>query len=118
VAIRQILVDDLDGGDAAETKTFSYDGVAYEIDLSGSNITKLEKALKPYIDAARKSGRAPIKRTKISSPQSKHDLNAIRSWARGRGKAVSDRGRIPKDIVDAFNTEHESTGSPAFSNTP
>lgn len=116
MAIRQVLVDDLDGGDAVETKTFAYDGVAYEIDLSADNIKKLDRALKPFIDAGRKSGRAPTRRTKIG-PQSKHDLNAVRAWARGKGKTVSDRGRIPKDIIEAFNTEHEGSGSPAFSST-
>lgn len=107
------VVDDIDGTEPAVEKTFSYDGVDYEIDLAAANITKLERALKPFIDAARKAGRPSTRRTKVSSPQSKTDLDAIRSWARSKGRKVSDRGRIPKDIIADFNQQHE--GSPAFS---
>ena len=48
------LVDDIDGGKAERTVVFSWDGKGYEIDLSKKNIAALEKALKPYVTAARK----------------------------------------------------------------
>ena len=48
------LVDDMDGGKAERTVVFSWDGKGYEIDLSKKNIAALEKALKPYVTAARK----------------------------------------------------------------
>ena len=32
--VQVLLVDDLDGGEASETVSFSLDGTAYEIDLS------------------------------------------------------------------------------------
>ena len=35
--VQVVLVDDLDGGSADETVTFSLDGVSYEIDLSHDN---------------------------------------------------------------------------------
>ena len=35
--VQVVLVDDLDGGHADETVTFSLDGVSYEIDLSHEN---------------------------------------------------------------------------------
>ncbi|MCU1383896.1 MAG: Lsr2-like protein, partial [Acidobacteria bacterium] len=38
------LIDDLDGGEAAETVTFSIDGTAYQIDLSTRNASKLRDA--------------------------------------------------------------------------
>lgn len=40
-----ILEDDLSGGKADETITFSLDGVAYEIDLSTKNAANLRDAL-------------------------------------------------------------------------
>jgi hypothetical protein len=31
---------------------------------------------------------------------------AIREWARKNGHAVSDRGRIPASVVDAYESAH------------
>jgi len=39
------LVDDLDGGKADETISFSLDGTQYVIDLSGKNATRLRESL-------------------------------------------------------------------------
>ncbi len=50
------LTDDIDGGDAVHTVTFSVNGAHYEIDLSKKNVDKMVKALQPYTTAARKSG--------------------------------------------------------------
>ena len=42
--VQVILVDDIDGGTAEETVSFSLDGVSYEIDLSTANAAKLRDA--------------------------------------------------------------------------
>ncbi|MBC7269564.1 MAG: Lsr2 family protein, partial [Streptomyces sp.] len=42
-----MLIDDLDGGDADETVSFSLDGVSYEIDLNAGNAAKMREALAP-----------------------------------------------------------------------
>jgi hypothetical protein len=42
------LTDDLDGTKAERTVSFSYDGAAYEIDLSKKNAAALDKLLAPY----------------------------------------------------------------------
>ena len=39
------LIDDLDGGDAAETVSFGLDGATYEIDLSKKNAAAFRKSL-------------------------------------------------------------------------
>jgi hypothetical protein len=53
VASRTIttLTDDIDGGDADETVTFSFKGTQYEIDLSKKNVDKTVKALQPDTSA-------------------------------------------------------------------
>ena len=68
-----ILIDDIDGGDAAETVSFSLDGVSYEIDLSAANATKLRDDFASWVGHARKSGgrRAPGRR----SGAKRNDLN-------------------------------------------
>ena len=43
------LVDDLDGGEAAESVAFSLDGKAYEIDLSEKHAAALRDAFAPFI---------------------------------------------------------------------
>jgi hypothetical protein len=47
------LVDDIDGGPAAETVDFGLDGVRYTIDLSADNAARLRSTLAPYLRRAR-----------------------------------------------------------------
>jgi hypothetical protein len=109
--IRQ-LVDDIDGSDISEGRgeqvNFSIRGVQYTIDLSSTNVGKLDKALKPYIEAAKKVGGSRVRRAKAPSggKSSPEHLAAIREWARKKGYEVSDRGRIKTDIVEAFDAAH------------
>ena len=106
------LVDDLDGGQADETVEFALDGVSYQIDLSNDNASELRDALSGYVSSARraggrkKSGPRPSSSGRSSSGSTSADREqnqAIREWARKRGLKVSDRGRIPADIVDQYH---------------
>ncbi|MGX7681492.1 histone-like nucleoid-structuring protein Lsr2 [Jatrophihabitans sp. DSM 45814] len=100
------LVDDLDGGAADRTIAFSWEGRSYEIDLSKKNISSFEKVIKPYVAVARPSGadRRPARRNASAAARAakKAKLQAIRDWARANGHDVSDRGRIPASISEAF----------------
>jgi hypothetical protein len=110
------FVDDLDGSDAAGTVTFGLDGRAYEIDLSDDNAAKLRESLASFIAAARKgggsgaSGRRAQKMTTHAGPRpqplDREQTAAIRAWARQNGHQVSERGRIPKTVVEAFQAAH------------
>ena len=51
-----VLVDDLDGSEAAETVSFGLDGTSYEIDLNDKNARGLRDALASYVGHARKAG--------------------------------------------------------------
>ena len=100
-----ILIDDLDGKELAsggQTVTFGYDGVEYSIDLSDKNAAKLSSALEPFIAAARKSGGRKKTTTKKSPPASKLDPHLLRAWARENGYQVSDRGRVSRQIQEAY----------------
>jgi Lsr2 len=106
--VREEFTDDIDGGKAEGTVSFSFDGTAYEIDLSKKNRSALDKALKPYLDAARRvkgprgrRGRATPARSNGSSAR-RSDLSSIRAWARTQGLTVADRGRIPADVIAAY----------------
>jgi hypothetical protein len=104
------LVDDLDGGTAEETVEFGIDGVAYEIDLSAGNAGKLRGSLADYVSNARKAGgrrkvTGPARRTSGAGRASvdREQNAAIREWARKNGYNVSDRGRIPAEVLDAYH---------------
>jgi len=106
--IQVILEDDLDGGKAVETVTFALDGTSYDIDLSASNAAKLRDSLAKYVAHARKAGRSGATRTgaraaRSSTRPDREQTQAIREWARKNGHKVNDRGRVPGQIVDAYN---------------
>lgn len=101
----QILyVDDMDGSEAEGTVRFGLDGTDYEIDLSKKHADQLAKAIGPYIEAARKvsSSRRPAK----GARPVRHDQSDVRAWARGQGLKVSDRGRIPADVLARYESAH------------
>jgi hypothetical protein len=110
------LVDDLDGSEAEATVEFGLDGVSYTIDLSAENSTELRDALALYVDNARRTGGrrrpagAPTKPSKArqvpATPVEREQKQAIRAWARKKGWAIADRGRIPADVMDAYNSAH------------
>jgi hypothetical protein len=104
------LIDDLDGGEAAETVAFSLDGSQYEIDLSKKNAAKLRDALAVYVGGARRAGRSSA-RSQVTSARrgrsartDREQSQAMREWARKNGHKVGDKGRIPQHIVDAYNS--------------
>ncbi|MBV9592417.1 MAG: Lsr2 family protein [Actinobacteria bacterium] len=103
-------VDDVDGSAADRTVRFSWEGTAYEIDLSKKNANAFEKALAPYLSAARKSSngrRATTRgrgRGKAGGNGSAAQRAEIRSWAQQQGYSIGDRGRIAQEIIDAFES--------------
>jgi hypothetical protein len=103
------LIDDLDRGEAEETVKFGLDGVQYEIDLSAKNAAKLRDLLGPYVKAGSKVTRAGAgqPRRRAGAPTDRAQNKAIREWARSKRKKISDRGRIPEDIVAEY---HASAG--------
>ena len=103
------LVDDLDGGDADETVKFALDGIQYEIDLSKQNAEKLRELFAPYVGAGSKVARGGVvvggraARGRGAATADREQNKAIRAWAKKSGKDISDRGRIPQEIVDEFH---------------
>lgn len=109
--VNVVLVDDLDGGDAAETVSFALDGVDYEIDLSEQHAGELRNALALYIGHGRRTGGRRRK-----SPGSGAGARAaapggpsaaeIRAWARENGWDVPERGRVAAEVREAYTAAH------------
>lgn len=92
-----------------ETVLFSLDGSAYEIDLTDANAAALREALAPYVSAARSisssrgaSGESSRRRRRPGQ----QDYSAIRAWAKDNGYQVSERGRVPASVIEAYDAAH------------
>ena len=108
------LIDDLDGSEASETLEFALDGVTYQIDLSVGNASRLRDGLASFVASARRSGgrkrggsvRPGGAVSKARPAAADREQNqAIREWARKQGMKVSDRGRIPAEVLDAYHQQ-------------
>ncbi|WP_078310825.1 MULTISPECIES: Lsr2 family protein [unclassified Mycobacterium] len=103
------LVDDVDGEVAAdESVEFGIDGITYEIDLSSKNAEKLRNQLSIWVEHARRVNGRRRGRPSLGSGRKRPSIDraqsaAIRKWASKNGHSVSLRGRIPSEVIDAFN---------------
>lgn len=101
---------------AASLLTFAVRGSAYEADLCETHAAAFDTALEPYVAVAQKSGRRTTQSTGTATrrettpagakPPTRRDpeqIQAVRQWARENGFQVSDRGRIPAHIEEAYN---------------
>lgn len=93
------FIDDIDGTPADTTVKFGVDGTSYEIDLSAAHAEELRAAMRPFVETARRASGAGRPAGKAA-----HAVNPaqVREWARRQGIRVSDRGRLPDDLVDMF----------------
>lgn len=100
------LMDDIDGSTADETVAFGLDGKQYEIDLSTANAARLREALAEFVIGARRVGRAapPVRggAGRSDTPANREYNRAVRKWARSAGFEISDRGRVPAEVLDAY----------------
>src|SRR6478735_3278716 len=111
------LLDDLDGGNAAESVTFSLDGRSYEIDLSEKHAAALRDAFAPFVSSARRAGGSvAVGRQKMSTRagRPREETAAIREWATANGLEVSARGRISSTVLEAY----ENRGKAAVAAAP
>ncbi|MEO3795312.1 Lsr2 family protein [Nonomuraea sp. B10E15] len=106
--IQEILIDDLDGGEANETVSFAIDGSSYEIDLSDLNAKKLRDALTPFVQHARRAGAVTTRRRGRGGNRamSREKSSEIRQWAKAHGLPVSERGRIASTVVEKYEQAH------------
>jgi hypothetical protein len=106
------VVDDLTGAEGARTHRLRWDDHDVEIDLTDKNAADLEEVLAPYLAAGRPvaadpAGRKPSGAGRASAGKaSAGETRAIRNWARQHGHQVSDRGQIPRAVLDAYRAAH------------
>ena len=80
----EMLIDDLDGSEIksgeGSTVHFAYEGSTYEIDVNDKHRRDLDRALTPYIAAARRATGKNVRRKPARS--SATDPSAIRARSR------------------------------------
>lgn len=101
-----VLVDDIDGGTADETVSFSLDGSDYLIDLTSKNADGLRNALAPYVGHARKASSRAGGRRSGGRAAGGPAPSEIRAWARENGYDVPARGRVSADVRSAYSAAH------------
>jgi Lsr2 len=107
------IIDDLDGSEANETVSFALDGMGFSVDLNLKNAKALRDFLEKYMEAGTRTGRVEGKHaqihgyrpTTLQTTLNREQNQKIRAWAENNGWELSDRGRIPQVVVDAFDTK-------------
>lgn len=105
--MRLVLTDDFDGSEAAETVRFSLDQATYELELSTENADKLRETFAPFIAKARRVANTGGRGRRVGSSGPKRDTAKIREWAQNNGYQLGDRGRIPLEIVEAYEASEK-----------
>lgn len=110
------LVDDLDGTISVDVTTvpFGLDGVTYEIDVTAENAERLREALRDYIAAGRRvAGRRRTGSSSVKAGLDPQQATAMREWGQANGMPVAARGRIPREVQDAFHANGGMSIAPA-----
>lgn len=100
--VTTLYADDLTGEEVPEDSIrsiqFTMGGVVYEIDLGPKSVEKFDKAMAPWIAAARRvGGKKSTAARKGATPAAE-----VRAWAQSNGITVPERGRIPETVREQY----------------
>jgi hypothetical protein len=87
---------------ADEEIVFGLDGHSYVIDLSEENAAELRKLLEDYVAAGRPLIDVEARKDMTPAQAKRQELADVRAWAAQQGLRVSNRGKIPGHVLDAF----------------
>jgi Lsr2 len=99
------LEDDLTGGPADETVEFGVGGRYYELDLSARHAADFRHLLAPFVEHARPLG-GHRSRTPARTAASRERSREIRAWAEQQGIDISERGRLPGNVIEQYSIVH------------
>jgi hypothetical protein len=88
------------------TRSFSLDGRDYEIDLCERHSQKFDEVFRRFAERARKVTTRVTRTTKKRTTAHRQRSADIRAWAKRNGMAVSDRGRIPSQVISSYDEAH------------
>ncbi len=116
----EVLKCDIDGSEAIETVRFGLDSRDYEIELCAEHLAEFQDQVGRYANIGRpaRAGRrrgtrsraaepAPAKRARRARRSgTAANSQEVREWARSKGHQISDRGRIPRAVLEAYEASH------------
>lgn len=107
--IQQKRVDDIaysEGHevDASETIEFALDGNSYRLDVGPDNAELVRKTFGQFIAVAT---HVPPRGQKTSR-RNNQQIRDQRVWAAEQGFPIKDRGRIPREVLDAWELAHRA----------
>jgi Lsr2 len=101
------LEDDLTGGPADETVEFGVGGRYYELDLSARHAADFRHLLAPFVEHARPAS-GHRSRTPARTSASRERSREIRAWAEQQGIEISERGRLPGNVIEQYSIVHST----------
>lgn len=110
------LIDDLDGSQADVTIKFGYEGQNYEIDLNSAHAAEMRDKIGSYAAHARTVRARRPGHTPTRTAASRQYSAEMRAWATEHGFAIKERGRVPVEVVQAY--EETRRGGPAEPEPP
>lgn len=87
---------------------FSVEGIDYALDTSADNYDAAkDRSLNELVAIANSvGGRVGARRGRGGKKQQGPSTAEVRAWAQENGYSVSDRGRIPADVLTAYEAAH------------
>jgi hypothetical protein len=82
--------------------TFGIDGQDYEIDLCKKHSDRFGEVVGKFAEHARRPSQKGAPKRKRRTAANRQRSAEIRAWAKDQGMEVSDRGRIPGNVVTDF----------------
>lgn len=107
MAEKKVIESDLSGRLDAERVTFGLGGTWYEIDLTDDERQGLEKALGEYLAKGRTATSLKPAPRKMVPTTTHEEREKIREWGRKNGFDFAPYGRIPKEVMRAYDEAHD-----------
>ena len=92
--------------DQLHTVTFGLDGTSYQIELTAGRAAALRADLATWVSHARRTSGSTATRGTRRRTTGPTTATTIRRWARANGHNVSDRGRLPVAVRQAYHAAH------------
>jgi hypothetical protein len=107
----EVITSDLSGEELepgqGETIIFSVGGSDYSIDLTDAEADEFRSTFDRYVKVASRASSRGTQSSSARKPsgsgRSSDELAHIRAWAKDNGHAVSERGRIKAEVIEAFD---------------
>ena len=119
MARKYVLLDDYDGAELPDDTRPFHLGVGrttYALHLSDDNHAKLLEVLTPFIENAETVNRTTPAPARQTASSDKEKMRKVRQWAQDTGfkfkradgseTTLGDRGRIPQEVVDAYEEQN------------